>query len=500
VREVAALLDRDRLVTVTGPGGAGKTRLAGQVARRVAGRFADGAWLAELAPVRDPALVPAVVTAALGVREQPGLPAAAALARVLARRQLLLVLDNCEHVAGAAAELCAGLLATCDDVRVLATSREPLRVAGEARYRLGPLGLPGLDDMAHVAGSEAVALFADRACRADPRFALDDQVGPVVARLVRRLDGMPLAIELAAARVEALGVAQLLDRIDDRFALLTQGDRLAPDRQRSLAATVAWSYRLLDERERRVFRAVSVFPAGFTLEAAEAVAGAAVGPAVLRLVDCSLLRPPQAGPDGRLRYVMLETLRAYGAGQLAEAGEQQQAEAALARYALGMAGQAATGLQAGIGESRRPAGWTPRTPPRGRRWPGPWYMTRPWRCGWRSPWRRGGNCGADWPASTRWCAGRRSVPGQQITGGAPRRSGSAGQRGPPPIWPERSAISPRPGTPSRAGRRPGRWPPLWPAGHQSCGSWAGPPRQPARPAARWPWPGRSGTRPGSCWP
>ncbi len=336
---------------MTGPGGVGKTRLAGQVANQVAGRFADGAWLAELAPVRDPALVPGVVAAALGVREQPGLPAAAALARVLARRQLLLVLDNCEHVAGAAAELCAGLLATCDDVRVLATSREPLRVAGEARYRLGPLGLPGLDDMAHVAGSEAVALFADRACRADPRFALDDQVGPVVARLVRRLDGMPLAIELAAARVEALGVAQLLDRIDDRFALLTQGDRLAPDRQRSLAATVAWSYRLLDERERRVFRAVSVFPAGFTLEAAEAVAGAAVGPAVLRLVDCSLLSPPQAGPDGRLRYVMLETLRAYGAGQLAEAGEQQQAEAALARYALGMAGQAATGLQAGIGES-----------------------------------------------------------------------------------------------------------------------------------------------------
>ena len=127
-------------MTVTGPGGAGKTRLAGQVARQVAGRFADGAWLAELAPVRDPALVPAMVAAALGVREQPGLPAAAALARVLARQQLLLVLDNCEHVAGAAAELCAGLLAACDEVRVLATSREPLRVAGEARYRLGAAG------------------------------------------------------------------------------------------------------------------------------------------------------------------------------------------------------------------------------------------------------------------------------------------------------------------------------------------------------------------------
>ena len=140
VGEVAALLGRGRLVTVTGPGGAGKTRLAGRVANQVAGRFADGAWLVELAPVRDPVLVPAMVAAALGVREQPGLSAAAALARVLARRQLLLVLDNCEHVIGAAAELCAGLLAACDEVRVLATSREPLRVAGEARYRLAPAG------------------------------------------------------------------------------------------------------------------------------------------------------------------------------------------------------------------------------------------------------------------------------------------------------------------------------------------------------------------------
>jgi predicted ATPase/DNA-binding CsgD family transcriptional regulator/transcriptional regulator with XRE-family HTH domain len=351
VREVAALLDQYRLVTVTGPGGVGKTRLAGQVARQVAGRFADGAWLAELAPVRDPALVPAVVAAALGVRDQPGLPAAGVLARVLARQQLLLVLDNCEHVIGAAAQLCAGLLQACDEVRVLATSREPLRVAGEARYRLGPLALPDPDDLADVAGCEAVALFADRARRADPRFTLDDRAGPVAARLVARLDGMPLAIELAAARVEALGVAGLLDRIDDRFALLTEGDRDAADRQRSLAATVEWSYRLLEEHERRVFRAVSVFPAGFTLEAAGAVAGPGAGPAVARLVDCSLLSPPQADPDGRSRYVMLETLRAYGAGQLAEAGEQHQADAALARYALGVARQAAAGLLAGTGES-----------------------------------------------------------------------------------------------------------------------------------------------------
>ena len=221
LREAGDLLAEYRLVTVTGPGGVGKTRLAGQVARQVAGRFADGAWLAELAPVGDPAQVPGVVAAVLGVREQPGVPPAEAVARVLARQQLLLVLDNCEHVIGAAAELCAGLLAAaCDDVRVLATSREPLRVAGEARYRLAPLALPGPDEAADAGGSEAVALFADRARQADAQFALTGETGPVVARLVARLDGMPLAIELAAARVEALGVGPLLDRLDGQFSLL----------------------------------------------------------------------------------------------------------------------------------------------------------------------------------------------------------------------------------------------------------------------------------------
>ena len=299
VRDVAGLLDQYRLVTVAGPGGSGKTRLAGEVASRVAGRFADGAWLAELAPVGDPAQVPAVVAAALGAQEQPGVSAADALARVLAPRQLLVVLDNCEHVIGAAAQLCAGLLAACDDVRVLATSREPLRVAGEARYRLGPLTLPAPGDTADGERSEAVALFADRARRADARFVLDGSTRPAVARLVTRLDGMPLAIELAAARVEALGVSQLLDRIDDRFTLLVAGDRLATNRQRSLAASVEWSYQLLDEHERPVFRAVSVFPGPFTLEGAGAVAGPGAGPIVLRLVDCSLLTPPRAGPDGR---------------------------------------------------------------------------------------------------------------------------------------------------------------------------------------------------------
>jgi predicted ATPase len=456
VRDVGGLLEECRLVTVTGPGGSGKTRLAGQVAGQVAGRFADGAWLAGLAPVADPAQVAAVVAATLGIPEQPGVPLADPLARVLAGQQLLLVLDNCEHVIGAAAALCARLLAAADEVRVLATSREPLAVAGEARFRLGPLTLPDPDGGgADAAGSEAVALFADRARRADPRFALDGENGPVVARLVARLDGLPLAIELAA-RVEALGVMGLLGRIGDRFALLTGGDRLAAGRQRSLAATVAWSYQLLDDEERRVFRAVSVFPAAFTLEGAEAVAGPDAGAVVLRLVDCSLLVPPRAGPDGRSRYVMLETLRAYGAGLLDQAGEQDQAAVALAGYALRVAGRLRPGCSPPPG--RRPPldGWTPRTPPRGRCWPGRWRTIRRLRCSWPTRWPGGGSCGADCPVSTGCSARPRAARRRAAAGGAPRRSGSAGPRSTRPIWPQRLAISPRSATPWRPGRRPGR--------------------------------------------
>ena len=238
----------------------------------MAGRFADGVWLAELAAVRDPAQVAAAVAAALGLRDLPSVGAPDAVAHALARRQLLLVLDNCEHVVGAAAELCGRVLLGADDVRVLATSREPLRIAGEARYRLAPLTLPDPGNPADPDGSEAVALFADRARRADREFVLDEQTAALAARLVARLDGMPLAIELAAARVDALGVAQLLDRLDDRFGLLADGDRfglladgdrLAEGRHRSLAAAVQWSYQLLDDFERRVFRAVSVFPGPF---------------------------------------------------------------------------------------------------------------------------------------------------------------------------------------------------------------------------------------------
>jgi predicted ATPase/DNA-binding CsgD family transcriptional regulator len=344
VDQVAAQLGQCRLVTVTGPGGAGKTRLAGQVARQVAGRFADGVWLAELAAVTDPAQVAAVAGTALGIHDLPPVAAADALVQALARRQLLLVLDNCEQVIGAAAELCGRLLLGADDVRVLATSREPLRIAGEVRYRLGPLTLPDLGDQAAAPECEAVTLFADRARQVKPGFALDEKTAATVARLVARLDGMPLAIELAAARVDALGVTQLLDRIDDRFGLLADGDRLAEERQRSLAAAVRWSYELLDEAEQRVFCAVSVFPGPFTLDAAEAVAGAGAGRAVPRLVDRSLLLPPQTGPDGRSRYAMLETLRAYGARLVAEVGAEDELMAALAADAAEMAGEAALGL------------------------------------------------------------------------------------------------------------------------------------------------------------
>jgi len=351
VDEVAAQLSQNRLVTVTGPGGAGKTRLAGEVARQVGGRFADGVWLAELAGVRDPAQVAAAVAKALGIRDLPSVAAGGALTRAVAHRQLLLVLDNCEHLVGAAAELCGTLLLGADDVRVLATSREPLRIAGEVRYRLGPLTLPDPGDPAAAGESEAVMLFADRARRMDPGFTLDEHTRDVVARLVGRLDGLPLAIELAAARVEVLGPAQLLDRIDDRLGLLASGDRLAEGRQQSLTAAAQWSYELLDEAERQAFRAVSAFPGPFTLEGAEAVAGPGAWEAVLRLVDCSLLTPPRVDQDGRSRYLMLETLRAYGAALLAEAGEDDQVAAALAAYAADVAEEATAGLHTNTWES-----------------------------------------------------------------------------------------------------------------------------------------------------
>jgi predicted ATPase/DNA-binding CsgD family transcriptional regulator len=348
-KKICELLREYRLVTVTGPGGVGKTRLATEVARDTAPRFADGVWLAELASLTDHAMVPTAVATAVGVRPAPGPLVVETLVSVLARQQMLLVLDSCEHLLAGVAQLCSAVLSAADDVRILVTSREPIGLAGEARFRLGPMALAKPDDE-RAAESEAVALFADRARHSDPRFALNTESCPVVARIVRRLDGMPLAIELAGARVEALGLDQLLARIDDRLALLDGGDRLAPQRLRSLAATADWSYQLLGSAEKQVFRALAVFPGPFTLEAAEAVAGIEAGPTVLRLVDCSLLTPPSVGSDGRARYLMLETLRTYAAKQLVEAGEAVAAESALARYAMRVATQAATGLETSSGE------------------------------------------------------------------------------------------------------------------------------------------------------
>ena len=263
-----------------------------------------------------------------------------------------MVLDNCEHVLAVVAELCGALLAAADDMRILATSREPVGVSGESRYRLAPLPLPG-DKKPGSASSEAITLFADRGRQADPHFTLTPESAPAVARLVR---GDGVTGDAAGDRAGggagggALGVAQLADRLADRFRLLAGTDRLAAARQQSLAATAEWSYGLLTEQERQVFRRLAIYPGPFTLEAAEAVAGADAGQAVLHLVDCSLLTPPRTGPDGRARYLMLETLRAYAAERLAEAGEQVEAAADLAGFALDVVEQAAAALESSAGE------------------------------------------------------------------------------------------------------------------------------------------------------
>jgi predicted ATPase/DNA-binding CsgD family transcriptional regulator len=351
VGKVAGLLDSYQLVTVTGPGGVGKTRLADEVLKQVADRFADGVGVVELASVSEPSLVAAAVATALEVRQAAGMSVMDALAERLSRQQLLLVLDNCEHVLEETGQLCAALLVSADDIKILATSREPLGLPEEARYRLPPLALPDPDAGGEA---EAVTLFVERARQLNPDFTADGDAGSVLARLVRRLDGMPLAIELAAARVEALGLTQLLDRLDGRFRLLVSANRAAAARQRSLEATVEWSYQLLTAPEQGVFRRLAIFPGPFTLDAAEAVAGADAGPAVLRLVDCCLLVPPATGPDGRSRYLMLETLRSYGLDRLREVGEEQDAAAALAGHALHVAEHAAAQMAVRAGE--RPAG------------------------------------------------------------------------------------------------------------------------------------------------
>jgi predicted ATPase/DNA-binding CsgD family transcriptional regulator len=322
--ELAELLDEARLVTLTGSGGCGKTRLALHAAASRVGIYADGVWLAELAPLRDPARVAACLADALQLRLRGPDSGPAELASVIGARDLLLVLDNCEHLIDGCAETADGLLRACPRLRILATSRELLGVPGEVTWRVPSLPFPSggqpvpPDELARF---EAVQLFADRARHARPRFALTTENASAVAEICARLDGIPLAIELAAARVRVFSAAAIAAGLQDRFRLLTGGARTAVPRQQTLEASVAWSYDLLAGPEQAVLRQLSVFTGGFALEAASAVAACAdpVVPIVSQLADKSLVVPADEGPDDRFR--MLETIRDYAAARLVEAGE-----------------------------------------------------------------------------------------------------------------------------------------------------------------------------------
>lgn len=268
-----------RLVTLTGSGGIGKTRLSIQVASELLSEFPNGAWLVELAPLADPALVPQAICSALDVQPQGNTPALTALTDYLRAKKLLLVLDNCEHLIEACAQLVESLLRVCPDLRILASSREAFGVEGEHSYRVPSLGLPdpnvraGLRPAPAIAEAESVQLFVERARAALPEFALTEANALAIAQVCRRLDGIALAIELAASRVKLLKVEQIAARLDDAFRFLTGGSRTALPRQQTLRATVDWSYNLLSDAERALLRRLSVFVGGWTLEAAEVVCG-----------------------------------------------------------------------------------------------------------------------------------------------------------------------------------------------------------------------------------
>ncbi|GAA4588108.1 putative ATPase/DNA-binding SARP family transcriptional activator [Actinoplanes octamycinicus] len=331
LERVDALLSGGRLITVLGPGGAGKTRLATQAARRRRGDYRDGVWLIDLASVTAPAELPAAVLTATGLRaaaifENSGIRFEGrgeidVLVDQFAGRECLFVVDNCEHLIDAVAHLVTALLVRCPGLRILATSREPLAVDGEALVPLGPLGVPESTEPAEVLRSPAVRLFAERAAAVLPGFAVDERAGEAtvapVVQIVRRLDGLPLALELAAARLRTLGLAELAAGLDDRFRLLTTGSRTALPRHRTLRAVIAWSWDLLADDERALAERVSVLPGGVTIGSASAVCPDApdIPDLLAALVDKSLLH---RAPDGR--YRMLETLREYGVDRLAEQG------------------------------------------------------------------------------------------------------------------------------------------------------------------------------------
>jgi predicted ATPase/DNA-binding SARP family transcriptional activator len=328
IAEIAQALGRTRLLTLTGPGGAGKTRLAYEVAAGLAGRYPDGVHVAELASLSRPELVPHTVAAVLDVQVPGTETAEAALARQLADRRLLLVLDNCEHLLDACARLTTEVLRGCPGVIVLATSREPLRVGGEVTWRTPSLALPdmrALPPLDRLAELESVRLFVERAHDAAPGFALDETTAPAVAEICVRLDGMPLALELAAARTSALAPSQIAARLGDALRVLDRGSRSAVTRQQTLHATLAWSHDLLDGPERVLFRRLAVFAGSMALEAIEQVCGDAaldVVDLLSRLVDKSLVQAEHAG--GTARYRLLETIRQFADQRLREAGEKAE--------------------------------------------------------------------------------------------------------------------------------------------------------------------------------
>ena len=340
LRDVVEALARHRLLTLTGPGGTGKTRLALAAAEAVRGADQQPVSWVELASVDDPAVVPLAVAAELGVRELPGRDVTDVIAEHVADRPMLLVLDNCEHLAAAAAELAERLLGACPALTILATSREALGVDGERQLAVPPLALPPQDSTTPGASTlaefDAIKFFEQRAQLALPSFRLVDNNAAAVHQVCRRLDGLPLAIELAAARLRILSTGQLAERLDDVFTVLVGGARTAPRRHQTLRATLDWSHDLLAQDERAVFRRLAVFAGGFTMAAAEQVAAGTGLPAdgvldvLTRLADKSLLRVDRSGEE--MRYHLLATVRDYARERLTAAGEYDQARQAHVRF------------------------------------------------------------------------------------------------------------------------------------------------------------------------
>jgi predicted ATPase/DNA-binding winged helix-turn-helix (wHTH) protein len=336
--KILGLIAAHRLVTLTGAGGIGKTRLGVEVARRLLPKFADGVWAIELAPLSDPDLVPATVATVLCLDLTDDVVSPERVANALTSKQLLLVLDNCEHLVGAAASLAEALLRANPTVRVMATSREPLRAEGERLYRVPPLAVPteGNQDAEDPLRYGAVRLFVARARAAAPQFSPDGRAAAAIAAICRHLDGIPLAIELAAARTNALGVEELAARLDDCFHLLTRGRRTALPRHQTLRATLDWSYELLPEPERMGLRRLAIFAGGFTLEAASTVAvsgeiaGTDIVDCAANLVAKSLVAADLGGATAW--YRLLETTRAYALEKLTQSGEFDQVARRHAEY------------------------------------------------------------------------------------------------------------------------------------------------------------------------